>query len=108
MSLDRREERRHAGRRQFRPRLEDGLESRFLLSHYLPASAFLKNTKPGLAYIHGQPPFRKGSNAHEFPIAHFPRGPHIATETAHGGMSVIIATPDGSHFTAQITQFIPT
>ena len=35
-------------------------------------------------------------------------GQAIATEVAHGGQSVIIATPDGSHFIVQVTQFIPT
>jgi hypothetical protein len=32
----------------------------------------------------------------------------VSTEVAHGGQSVIIGTPDGSHFIAQITQFVPT
>ncbi len=116
MSLDRTVGRRRANsdRRAFRPVLEaggaggPGLESRLLLSHALPPGVFLRHTKPGYAFIHGQPPFRVGTSAHPFPIAHFPRGAQVATETAHGGQSVIVATPDGSHFTIQITQWIPT
>src|SRR3954465_4559113 len=107
MSLDRTEGRRGAGRRAFRPTLDGGLESRFLLSR-LPGSVFLKHPKPGVAFVNGQPPLRQGSAAHKFPIAKFPRGNRIAVQVAHGGQSAIIATPDGSHFIAQITQFIPT
>jgi hypothetical protein len=107
MSLDRTVGRRRAGGRAFRPTLDDGLESRLLLSH-LPGAVFLRHPKPGVAYKYGQPPFRKGSAAHEFPIAHYPRASQIAVEVAHGGQSAIIGTPDGSHFIVQVTQFVPT
>src|SRR4051812_43234073 len=107
MSLDRTEGGRRTRRRAYRPTLDDGLESRFLLSH-LPGSVFLRHPKPGVAFVNGQPPFRKGSAAHEFPVAKFPRGNRIAVEVAHGGQSAIIGTPDGSHFIIQVTQFVPT
>jgi hypothetical protein len=41
-------------------------------------------------------------------VARVPRSAGIATEVARGGASVIIATPDGSRFIVQVTQFIPT
>jgi hypothetical protein len=107
MSLDGTEGRRKRRRRGFRPTLDGGLESRFLLSR-LPGSVFLHNPKPGVAYVNKQPPLRKGSAAHPFPIAKFPRGSQVSTEVARGGQSVIIGTPDGSHFIVQITEFIPT
>ena len=97
MSLDRTEGHRRTGRRAFRPTLDGGLESRFLLSN-LPGSVFLKHPKPGVAYSHDQPQVPEGTAAHQFPIAKFPRGTTIAAQAAHGGQSVIIATPDGSHF----------
>jgi hypothetical protein len=73
----------------------------------IPGSYFLKHPQPGVAYNHQRPRFRVGTSAHPFPIAHFPRGSHVATEVAHGGQSVVVGTPDGSHFLIQLTQFIP-
>src|SRR4051794_11605650 len=107
MSLDRTVGRRRTTRWAFRPTLDGGLESRFLLSN-LPGSVFVKHPKPGVAYKYNQPKFRDGSAAHHFPIADYPRGVQIATQTAHGGQSVIVATPDGSAFIVAVTQFIPT
>jgi hypothetical protein len=109
MSLDRTVGHRRTRSRACRPTLDgDGrLESRVLLSN-LPGSVFLKHPKPGVAYVHNQPPFLHGSAAHHFPVASFPRGPQVAVEVAHGGQSAIIGTPDGSHFIVQVTQFIPT
>jgi hypothetical protein len=108
MSLDRTGGHRRTRCRAFRPTLEDGgLESRFLLSK-LPASALLRHPRASVAFTHGEPPFLNGSRAIPFPIARVPRGGGISTEVAHGGQSVIIATPDGSRFIAQVTQFIPT
>jgi hypothetical protein len=107
MSLDRTGGHRRTRCRAFRPTLLDGgLESRYLLSH-VPGPVFLKHPKAGVAYSHNAPPFVNGSKAIPFPIAPVPR-PGIATETAHGGASVVIATPDGSRFIVQVTQFIPT
>jgi hypothetical protein len=68
----------------------------------------LKHPKAGVAYQHNAPPFLNGTKAIPFPVAKVPRGNGIATEVAHGGASVIIATPDGSRFIVQVTQFIPT
>src|SRR5262249_35544502 len=107
MSLDRTGGHRRPRCRAFRPALDGGLESRFLLS--TTTGAFLlKHPKAGFAFIHNAPKFVNGSAAHPFPVARVPRGPGIATEVAHGGMSSIIATPDGSRFIVQVTQFIPT
>jgi hypothetical protein len=107
MSLDRTVGHRRARRRAFQPTLDGGLESRFLLSN-LPGRFFLKNPKPGVAFINNNPKFRDGTTAHPFPVAKFPRGVQIATQTARGGQSVIIATPDGSAFIVSVTQFVPT
>jgi hypothetical protein len=106
MSVDRKQGRR-TNHRAFRPTLDGGLESRFLLSK-LPGSVFLKHPKPGVAYVHKQPPLRSGTHAHHFPVAVFPRGPAVKVEVAHGGQSVVVATPDGSHFQISLTQFVPT
>ena len=106
MSVDRTEGRR-TNHRAFRPTLDGGLESRFLLSN-LPGIVFLNNPQPGVAYVHKQPPLRSGTHAEPFPIATFPRGPRVKVEVAHGGQSVIVATPDGSHFQISLTQFVPT
>jgi hypothetical protein len=105
MSLDRTGGHRRTRRRACRPTLDCGLESRLLLSNF--GLFFLRHPKPGVAFVHKQPPLRNGTSAHEFPVAKFPRGP-VASEVAHGGASVIIGAPDGSHFIAQVTQFIPT
>ena len=95
MSLDRTVGRRQSRRRAFRPTLDGGLESRIVLGT-LPGSFFLSHPKPGFAYLDKQPPLRLGTHAHRFPVAPIPRGPRVATETAHGGASVIVGTPDGS------------
>jgi hypothetical protein len=103
--------------RAFRPTLDGGLEPRFLLSFAgtinltvdkVPGSVLLKHPKAGAAYLHNEPPFVHGKTAIPFPIARVPRSAGIATETARGGASMIIATPNGSRFTVQVTQFIPT
>jgi hypothetical protein len=107
MSLDRTGRGRRTNRRAFRPTLDGGLESRYLLSH-LPGRFFLKHPRAGVAYFHNAPPFLNGSKAEDFPVARIPRGPGIATQVAHGGQSMIVATPDGSRFIVQVTQFIPT
>ena len=108
MSVDRKEGRRK-DRRAFRPTLDGtiGLEPRFLLSK-LPGQVFLNHPKPGVAYVHKQPPLRSGTHAEPFPIAVFPRGPAVKVEVAHGGQSVKVGTPDGSHFLITLTQFVPT
>jgi len=107
MSLERMGGRHRTRSRAFRPTLDGGLESRFLLSK-VPGTALLKHPKAGVAYAHNEPPFLNGTKAIPFPVAKVPRGTGIATEVAHGGASVIIATPDGSRFIVQVTQFIPT
>lgn len=106
MSVDRKEGRR-TNHRAFRPTLDGGLESRLLLSK-LPGIVFLNHPQPGVAYVHKQPPLRSGTHAHPFPIAVFPRGPAVKVEVAHGGQSVVVATPDGGHFQISLTQFVPT
>ena len=108
MSVDRKEGRRK-DRRAFRPTLDGniGLEPRFLLSK-LPGQVFLNHPQPGVAYVHKQPPLRSGTHAEPFPIAVFPRGPAVKVEVAHGGQSVKVGTPDGSHFLITLTQFVPT
>ena len=35
------------------------------------------------------------------------RGPRVKVEVAHGGQSVIVATPDGSHFQISLTAICP-
>ena len=107
MSLDRTGGHRRTRSRAFRPTLDGGLESRYLLSK-VPGSVLLKHPKAGVAFKHGEPPFLNGSKAIPFPVARVPRSAGISTEVAHGGASVIIATPDGSRFIVQVTQFIPT
>jgi len=106
MSVDRTEGRR-TNHRAFRPTLDGGLESRFLLSK-LPGQFFLNHPQPGVAYVHKQPPLLSGTHALPFPIATFPRGHAVKVEVAHGGQSAIVATPDGSHFKISLTQFVPT
>ncbi|MBV8608871.1 MAG: hypothetical protein JO034_15610, partial [Singulisphaera sp.] len=108
MSVDRKEGRRK-DRRAFRPTLDGtiGLEPRYLLSK-LPGQVFLNHPQPGVAYVHKQPPLRSGTHAAPFPIAVFPRGPAVKVEVAHGGQSVKVGTPDGSHFLISLTQFVPT
>jgi hypothetical protein len=106
MSVDRKEGRR-TNHRAFRPTLDGGLESRLLLSK-LPGHVFLNHPQPGVAYVHKQPPLRSGTHAHKFPVAVFPRGPSVKVEVAHGGQSVVVGTPDGSHFQISLTHFVPT
>jgi hypothetical protein len=106
MSVDRKEGRR-TNHRAFRPTLDGGLESRLLLSK-LPGKVFLNHPQPGVAYVHKQPPLRSGTHADHFPVAVFPRGPSAKVEVAHGGQSVVVGTPDGSHFQISLTQFVPT
>jgi len=109
--LGRRKEGRRADRRAFRPSLQnETLESRMLLSgsrSNLPGSVFLRNPKPGVALRYNNPEFLS-AGANRFPVASYPRGNRVATQTAHGGQSVIVAAPDGSHFRITLTQFIPT
>jgi hypothetical protein len=107
MSLERTVDHRRTRRRVYRPTLDGALESRLLLTH-LPGWFLLSHPKPGVAYNNHEPRFLNGSRAIPFPVAKFPRGPHVDVEVAHGGQSAIIGTPDGSHFTVQVTQFIPT
>lgn len=108
--LGHRKEGRRTDRRAFRPTLEhETLETRLLLSgkaSKLPGGVFLRNPRPGVAFKFNNPEFRS-ANAPKFPVANFPRGNKIATQTAHGGQSVIVAAPDGSHFRISLTQFIP-
>lgn len=109
MSVDRKEGRR-TNHRAFRPTLEhETLETRVLMSgktSKLPAGVFLRNPKPGIAFNNNNPQFLS-QGAPRFPVAQYPRGNKIATQTAHGGQSVIVAAPDGSHFKISLTQFIP-
>ncbi len=107
MSLDRTGGHRRTRCRAFRPTLDGGLESRYLLSH-VTGTFLLKHPKAGVAFAHNSPPFLNGSKAIPFPVARIPRGVGIATQVARGGASAIIATPDGSRFIIQVTQFIPT
>jgi hypothetical protein len=107
MSLDRTGGHRRTRCRAFRPTLDGGLESRYLLSK-VTGSLLLKHPKAGVAFEHNAPPFLNGTKAIPFPVARVPRGAGVSTEVAHGGASVIIATPDGSRFIVQVTQFIPT
>ena len=98
MSVDRKEGRR-ADRRAFRPTLDGtiGLEPRFLLSK-LPGQVFLNHPQPGVR-LRAQAaavPERDARGA--VPHRRFPRGPAVAVEAAHGGQSVVVGTPDGSHF----------
>jgi hypothetical protein len=105
-----RKEGRRTNRRAFRPTLEhETLETRVLMSgktSKLPGAVFLRNPKPGVAFQQNNPQFLS-PGAPRFPVAQFPRGNKIATQTAHGGQSVIVAAPDGSHFRISLTQFIP-
>ncbi|SIO43170.1 hypothetical protein SAMN05444166_4669 [Singulisphaera sp. GP187] len=109
MSVDRKEGRR-TNHRAFRPTLEhETLETRVLMSgktSNLPGAVFLRNPKPGVAFENNNPQFLS-PGAPRFPVAQFPRGNKVATRTAHGGQSVIVAAPDGSHFRISLTQFIP-
>ncbi|WP_406697745.1 hypothetical protein V5E97_02660 [Singulisphaera sp. Ch08] len=109
MSVDRKEGRR-TNHRAFRPTLEhETLETRVLMSgktSKLPGAVFLRNPKPGIAFQNNNPEFLS-AGAPRFPVAQYPRGNKIATQTAHGGQSVIVAAPDGSHFRISLTQFIP-
>jgi hypothetical protein len=106
MSVNRSEGRRKTDR-AFRPTLEGGsLESRLLLSK-LPQSFFLKHPNIGIAYKANQPPFRHGTHANPFPIAPVPRGTQVRAEVAHGGQSIILATPNGSRFELSITFYSP-
>jgi hypothetical protein len=107
MSLDRTGGHRRTRCRAFRPTLDGGLESRYLLSK-VTGAFLLKHPKAGVAFQHNAPPFLNGTKAIPFPVAKVPRGKGIATQVARGGASVIIATPDGSRFIVQVTQFIPT
>jgi hypothetical protein len=101
-----RKEGRRTNHRAFRPTLNDEvLETRVLMSR-TPGLVFLRHPKPGVAFNKNNPPFRS-AGAPEFPTANFPRGSQVATQTAHGGQSVIVAAPDGSHFRISLTQFIP-
>ena len=107
MSVDRTEGRR-TNHRAFRPTLnrDGGLEPRLLMSH-VPNSFLLKHPKPGVAYVHNQPPFRNGTHAKPFEVTQFPDGTHVQTEVAHGGQSVRVFTPDGSGFLLSLTYYTP-
>lgn len=109
MSVDRKEGRR-TNHRAFRPTLEhETLETRVLMSgkaSRLPGGVFLRNPKPGVAFENNNPQFLS-KGAPRFPVAQFPRGNKVAVQTAHGGQTVIVAAPDGSHFRISLTQFIP-
>lgn len=100
-----RTEGRRKNQRAFRPTLDATLETRVLQSN-LPGTFFLNHPAPGVAFKHNQPPFLSAA-AHRFPLSPIPRGNQVASETAHGGQTVIVGTPDGSHFRISLTQFIP-
>lgn len=101
-----RKEGRRKNLRAFRPTLDGALETRIVLSK-LPGAVYLNHPKAiGVAYAHKQPPFLS-AGAPRFPLSTIPRGRAVATETAHGGQTVIVGTPDGSHFRISLTQFIP-
>ena len=104
MSHDRRSARRKNAR-AFRPTMEDQrLESREVLSHVSPASLnqfLLTHPQRGFAYQLRSPAQIKGLPARALGLGHGPNYTQkgvVATQTAHGGQSVIVAAPDGSRF----------
>jgi hypothetical protein len=90
--------------RAFRPTLDGALESKLLLSN-ASQTFLLTHPKIGYAYKLNQPPFRNGTHANPFPKAPVPRGPEVRAEVAHGGQSLIVATPDGSRFQISLTYY---
>jgi hypothetical protein len=90
--------------RAFRPTLDGALESKLLLSN-ASQTFLLTHPKIGFAYKLNQPAFRNGTHAVPFPKAPVPRGPEVRAEVAHGGQTLIIATPDGSRFQVSLTYY---
>ena len=94
-------------RNAFRPSVSGttgGLETRMLMSN-LPGQFFLNNPSPRVALRYNDP--QQYSPAAPHNNKQYPRGQGVSTQTAHGGQSVVVATPDG-HFKIQLTQYIPT
>jgi len=90
-----------AGKRSFRPTIDNQLEPRFLLSR-LPGQAFITHPSPGFAFKHMNPEFLS-PGAPRFPVK-FGHNPEATTETAHGGQSVLVGTTAGDHFLISVTQ----
>ena len=109
MSVERTEGRR-TNHRAFRPTVNDALESRALLTgivylHPTHTSFFLKHPKIGVAYEFQQPPL----TTHHAPTFNFKAPPKgsVGFQTAHGGQTVRVSTPNGN-FNIQLTTFFPT
>ncbi len=100
-------QRRRQNRYAFRPSVNGtptgGLEPRLLMSN-LPGTFFLNNPSARVAYRYNNPELLSPGAPHT--NTNYPRGRGVSTQTAHGGQSVIVATPSG-HFKIQLTQFIP-
>ena len=93
---------RRPGPRRFQPSFDGGaLEPRVVMSTNTTSTALgqylLTHPSPKVARAHNTPPQYQGG------YAYIPHGPtydqgRIATQTAHGGQSVIVAMPDGSRY----------
>ena len=104
MSHDRKKVRR-ANARAFRPTVGDSrLESRIVLSTGVPGAVdhfLLTHPERGFAFRLNSPRQLNGLPARALGLGHGPNytlAGHIATQTARGGQSVIVAAPDGSRF----------
>lgn len=106
MSRDRTKGRR-ANPKAFRPALEgQRLEPRLVMATTGLALSQYLLTHPSLAnaYAFNNPKFVTGSAAHPFPVkAKGDTKALIDTQTARGGQSVVVATPDGSRFRISIS-----
>ena len=106
MSRDRTKGRR-ADSRAFRPTLEDRrLEPRLVLSTTgnLALSQFLlTHPQVGYAYKYNTPRFVQGNAALPFEFSRKYNKPIANVQTAGGGQSVNIATPDGSRFRVSLS-----
>lgn len=101
MSRDRTKGRR-AISRAFRPTLDDRrLEPRLVLSttgNLALSQYLLTHPQVGFAYKYNTPRFVQGISALPFEFSHKFQHPIANVQTARGGSSVNIATPDGSRF----------
>lgn len=97
---------RRARPRAYHPALDGArLEPRLVLAHtpYALTNFLLTHPQVGYAYKFNSPPFVTGSKAHHFDFGFPLHQGHIATQTARGGQSLIVAAPDGSRFRVSLT-----